>query len=431
VAEPTTTLTPSRLADRLSWAGARLLVLNGADRGRAVHLDQEELVVGTSQAAQLRLADPAVSRLHLLVRARPEGFLLSDLDSKNGTLVGKQRIKAAYLDFGDVITIGTTRLRFEPTNKAVEVPLSAEESFGDLVGRSAVTRRLFSLLGQVAGRDTTVLLQGETGVGKDACAEALHAQSPRARGPYVVVDCGTLAEGVAESELFGHVRGAFTGAHQPRRGAFVEAHGGTLFIDEVGELPRPMQSKLLRAIEKREVRPVGADDSVGVDVRIVAATNRDLKAEVNRGAFREDLYYRLHVVSIRVPPLRERLEDVPLLANLFWRRLTGLAEAAPPPQLVQSLLARRWPGNVRELYNKLEAAVALDRDEVTRDQPSADQPSYRDARREAIDNFERSFLTQLLERAQGNVSMAARLAAMDRVYLTKLLKTYGLRPGAL
>jgi transcriptional regulator with GAF, ATPase, and Fis domain len=416
-----------RTPNHLSMIGTRLLVLNGPDRPRALQLDKEEVVLGTSEAADLRLTDPAVSRLHASIRTTYEGFLLTDLDSKNGTSIGKQRIKSAYLDLGDVISIGKTKLRFEATRKSVELPLSADESFGLLHGRSAAARRLFALLEQVADTHTTVLLTGETGVGKDACAESLHRNSSRASGPFIVVDCGALSEGIAESELFGHVKGAFTGALQTRRGAFAEASGGTLFIDEVGELPRALQPKLLRALEKREVRPVGSDQSVAVDVRIIAATNRDLKLQVNQGTFRDDLFYRLSVVSIHVPALRERLEDVPLLANLFWSRITNDPDSGCPASLLQSFLSRRWPGNVRELYNKVEEAVTLNKEELTDEHPRPSHPSYREARREAIDLFQRSFLTALMERADGNVAQAARLATMDRIYLTKLLRTYGIR----
>jgi transcriptional regulator with GAF, ATPase, and Fis domain len=403
-----------------------LLVLRGPDHGRSLHLTKEEVVIGSGAGADLQLTDPAVSRLHASLTATESGFLLTDLDSTNGTMVGTQRIKAAYVEFGDAIEIGSTRLRIEETRKSVDLALSSGDSFGPLVGRSAAARRLFAVLEAVAKEDTTVLLLGETGVGKDTCAEALHGASRRVDKPFVVVDCAALAEGVIESELFGHIKGAFTGAHESRDGAFVEADTGTLFIDEIGDLPRHLQPKLLRALETREVRPVGAAQPVKFDVRIIAATNRDLKIEVNQGTFREDLFYRLNVISVHVPPLRERMEDIPLLANLFWKRITRDPEGSCPPELLRTLVTRRWPGNIRELLNRIEEAALLQRTEVG----SLERPavrSYREARRDALNAFEHLFLTELLERARGNVAEAARLASMDRVYLTKLLTRQGLR----
>ena len=418
----------------MALVGARLLVLKGPDHGRSLHLTKEEVVVGSGAGADLQLTDPAVSRLHMSITAAEAGFLLTDLDSTNGTRLGEHRVKSTYLEFGDVIEIGSTRLRIEETRKSVDLPMSTAQSFGPLVGRSAAARRLFALLGAVAGEDTTVLLLGETGTGKDTCAEALHAASRRSTGPFVVVDCGALAEGVIESELFGHTKGSFTGAHDARTGAFVEAHGGTLFIDEIGELPRHLQPKLLRAIESREVRPVGGTQPTKFDVRIIAATNRDLKIEVNQGTFREDLFYRLNVISIHVPPLRERVEDIPLLADLFWRRITRDPEGACPPELLRDLVARRWAGNVRELVNRIEEAALYHRSQLTPGKNAAGErpalASYREARRDALNTFEQLYLTDLMSRADDNVTEAARLASMDRVYLTKLLTRQGLRRGS-
>jgi transcriptional regulator with GAF, ATPase, and Fis domain len=327
---------------------------------------------------------------------------------------------------GDLVTVGNTQLRLDATRATVELPLASAERFGALVGRSAAARRLFALLATVAPLDTTVLLSGETGAGKDSCAEALHAHSRRAAGPFIVVDCAGLAEGVAESELFGHTKGAFTGANTDRDGVFVEAQGGTVFIDEIGELPRHLQPKLLRVLERREVRPVGGNEAIKVDVRVIAATNRDLKMEVNRGNFREDLFYRLNVIPIRVPPLRERQEDIPLLANLFWQRVTRDPGRQCPTRLLHSLMGRSWPGNLRELCNKIEEAALLDKREVT-DGERATRVSYEEARRDAVAGFERLFLTELMREANGNIAQAARLASMDRMYLTKLLQRHGMR----
>jgi DNA-binding NtrC family response regulator len=281
-------------------------------------------------------------------------------------------------------------------------------------------------LENVAATDATVLLLGETGTGKDAIASAIHEASPRASGPFVVVDCGAISAGLVESELFGHERGAFTGAVAARSGAFREAHRGTLLLDEIGELPRDLQPKLLRALEGRHVKPVGATALIPVDVRVIAATNRDLKREVNTGQFREDLFYRLNVISIRVPPLRERLEDLPALAAHFWRELTGEPEAALPADLLPPLATHTWPGNVRELRNRVERAMRLGRPvEISRTHAPGEEP-FRAAKQAVIDAFERQYLARLLERTGGNQSEAARVAELDRPHLVKLLKKHGL-----
>jgi transcriptional regulator with GAF, ATPase, and Fis domain len=411
---------------QLSLPEIRILVLRGADRGRALRVEREEVVIGTAASADLRLTDPTVSRHHVTVRVTDRGILLTDLGSTNGTRVERRRIQAVYVEPGEAIDVGATRLRIERQRGRVELPLSGASQFGPLLGRTVAARRLFSLLEQVAAVDVTVLLLGESGVGKDLSAQAIHEAGPRASGPFVVFDCGAAAASVIESELFGHEKGAFTGAVDRRNGAFQEAHGGTLFLDEIGELPRELQPKLLRAIDRREVRPVGADRTRAVDVRIVAATNRDLKLEVNHGAFREDLYYRLCGFPILVPPLRERIDDIPLLADHFWSGFTGDPDGAVPADLLPELTAHRWPGNVRELRHRVEQLALL----RPRDAPDAGpprKPGYREAKAIALEAFERGFLRDLLARAGGNVSEAARLATMDRVHLSKLLRKHGLR----
>jgi transcriptional regulator with GAF, ATPase, and Fis domain len=354
------------------------------------------------------------------------GILVTDLDSTNGTRVDRRRIQAAYTEPGDAIDVGSTRMRVELQRGRVELPLSGATRFGPLLGRSIAARRLFSLLEQVAPADVTVLLLGESGVGKDLAAQALHESGPRAAAPFVVFDCGAATGSVIESELFGHERGALPGATDRRNGAFQEAHGGTLFLDEIGELPRELQSKLLRAIDRREVRPVGSDRPLSLDVRIIAATNRDLKREVNSGAFREDLFYRLNAFPIVVPPLRERADDIPLLADHFWRTFIGDADVGIPASLLPELTGYSWPGNVRELRHRVEQ-LALLRPHETTEPPAPPRASYREAKAKALDAFEAGFLAELLARANGNVSEAARLASMDRVHLSKLLRKHGLR----
>jgi DNA-binding NtrC family response regulator len=424
MAEATKLLVQSR-PGVLAMQGARLVVLRGPDRGRALALAREEVVVGTGGGADLALSDETVSRNHLAIRVQPDGFLLRDLDSTNGTYLDGRRVREAWIAPGDKIDFGASRIRLEATRQTVDLPLSEAHGFGKMVGRSVAARRLFALLEQVAREAATVALYGETGTGKDLAAEGIHAASPRASGPFVVVDCGAIPPALMESELFGHERGAFTGADRARTGAITEAHGGTLFLDEIGELQRELQPKLLRALEKRQVRPLGSSKYIDVDVRIVSATTRDLKRDVNRGLFREDLYYRLHVVSIRLPPLRERLDDVPLLAEHFQRELGGAPGAELSPSLIEELLAHDWPGNVRELRNRIERELAAP--DAPRSSELRTQPSYREAKAQALDAFEASFLRTLMGRAANNVSEAARLAQMDRPFLGKLLRKHGLK----
>ncbi len=411
----------------LVLAGARLVVLRGPDKGRAVAIGAEETVIGTAETADLKLTDNTVSRNHLSVRAMSDTYIVSDLGSTNGTRIDGRRIISAYVSPRDKIELGDTVVRLEAQKEPVNLALSDAESFGRMLGRSVAARRLFATLEQIAPRDSTVLLSGETGTGKDLAAGAIHAASTRREGPFVVVDCSALVGQLMESELFGHERGAFTGAEGRRTGAWVEADRGTLFLDEIGELPLELQPKLLRALERGEVRPVGANAPIAVDVRIIAATNRDLKREVNRGSFREDLFYRLNVISIRVPPLRERVEDIELLAERFWREFTGQAAGQLPIELLNAFLVHPWPGNVRELRNRVENAavmIGLEGGQGGGLTPAAEHGSYRAAKAAANAAFERGFVSELLSRAKGNVSEAARLAQMDRVYLSKLVRKY-------
>ncbi|MDB4966566.1 MAG: ATPase [Myxococcales bacterium] len=408
----------------LTMAGMRLSVVRGPDRGKTLRIDREEVVVGTASSADLQLTDATVSRNHLVLRVTPTGYAAQDLGSTNGTFLVGRRIGLAYIEVGDRIEVGATSLRLEADAKAVELELSGRDSFGRMLGHSVAARRLFAILERVAPSDATVLITGETGSGKDLVAEALHEASARASGPFVIADCSALVGPLMESELFGHERGAFTGAHAARIGAFEEASGGTLFLDEVGELPRDLQAKLLGALERREVRPVGASRARKVDLRVIAATNRDLKLDVNQRRFREDLFYRLNVVHVRVPPLRERDDDVLLIAEHFWRIYRDDPNAKLPPGLASTLIGYDWPGNVRELRNRIERTAVVDRDDV---EAGDEARTFGEAKVLAIEHFERAFVTSLLSRAGGNVSEAARLASMDRMYLTKLLRKYAKR----
>jgi transcriptional regulator with GAF, ATPase, and Fis domain len=318
-----------------------------------------------------------------------------------------------------------------------------------MVGRSMQVREIFGLIERIAPTDATVLIEGETGTGKDMVARTLHQLSHRAEGPFIVVDCGAVAGTLIESELFGHEKGAFTGATNTRQGAFELASGGTVFLDELGELALDLQPKLLRVLEQRELRRVGGSRVIKVDLRIVAATRKDLRNEVEKGKFREDLYFRLNVVPIVVPPLRERREDVPLLVENF---LAELADGNVPelsPETMAALRAHDWPGNVRELRNVIERALALGMDAGTLVAPLGQMPlagqvgsnppaeladfvdglSFREQKERWTDEFERRYLAWLLGRSDGNISKAARDADMDRKYLHKLLKKHRIEPG--
>jgi transcriptional regulator with GAF, ATPase, and Fis domain len=348
---------PTALAVR----GFSVEVLAGPDQGKRVNATGRSLVIGTDAGADLSLTDPHVSRLHARIDAGEREHVLRDLGSTNGTRVGAVRIREACLDDGAVIDLGLTRLGFRLGSEALEIPLLADERFEGLIGRSPAMRELFGLLAKIAPTEATVLVEGETGVGKELVARALHARSRRHGRPFLVLDCGAVPPSLIESELFGHERGAFTGAVAARAGVFERAHGGTLFLDELGELALELQPKLLRVLETGELTRVGGERPIRVDVRVVAATHRDLPRMVGERRFREDLYYRVAVIRVRVPPLRERREDIPLLAAAFARQV-GAGAALPDVALeavFETYRRHDWPGNVRELRNAVERALVL------------------------------------------------------------------------
>jgi len=345
-------------------------------------------------------------------------------------------VLAALLRDGAVLTLGRTKVAFALGADPVRLPVSAEESFGAMIGRSAAMRAVFALLEHASQSDVTVLLQGETGTGKDVAAESIHRQSARRDGPFVVVDCGAIPPTLLESELFGHERGAFTGAGAARAGAVEAASGGTLFLDEVGEVPLDLQPKLLRTLDTRTTQRVGSTRRVPVDVRIVAATNRNLKVEVNAGRFRADLYYRLAVVEIVLPPLHQRPEDIPPLVEQF---LASTGAGGATADLLRSDAVRfdlehhSWPGNVRELRNYVERCLALGqrapfpaRGEREETAPSVDASRpFGPERDRWMRYFERRYIEDLLSRHGNNVSAAARAAGIDRVYLYRLMSRSG------
>ena len=415
-------------------------MVRGPDAGLQVDSRSSEFTIGAAEGNDLRLSDAAVSRHHCLLRATPLGILLRDLESKNGTYVGGCRVESAYPAHDAEIEVGASRLRLQVLPHTVSEPISDDEQFGPVLGSSVAMRRIFDVLSRVAASHATLLLEGETGTGKGLLAEVVHRASPRAAGPFVVVDCSAIPPTLIESELFGHTRGAFTGAHAARAGAFEVAAGGSVFLDEIGELPLEVQPKLLRALEERTVKRVGSTETLNLDIRIIAATNRDLRQEVNKGTFRSDLFYRLDVVRIRIPPLRERREDIPRLVAHFYEQFVKGSDRMPPAELVSTLSRQEWPGNVRQLRSAIERAVLMEDLDLWRtlcgfdvesapeaapprdaESASAERSSFRDAKERAVARWEREYVTKLVASTQGNVSAAARLARMDRNHLRELL----------
>jgi transcriptional regulator with GAF, ATPase, and Fis domain len=391
------------------------------------------------------LDDRSVSRKHLAVEYAGGRLRVKDLGSRNGTHLGATRIHEAEVPLGTVLRLGDSSIAIQPRWYLREMAPSTAREFGDLFGESLAQREIFAILERVAPSNVTVLLEGESGTGKELAARSIHRASPRADKPYVVFDCASVADALAESELFGHKRGAFSGATADRQGAFLRADGGTVCLDELGELPIDLQPKLLRVLETGEVQPVGSDKPVKVDLRVVAATNRDLHAEVKRGAFRADLLYRLEVVKVRLPPLRQRPEDI---AGLATRLLAGhlpQGDVVAGPNL-DRLLTYGWPGNVRELKNVLTRAVSLARPPgqppvpfsslVFNLGPASSAPAtigfefpgvtrpipYKEARGQLLDSFERAYVAALLERHRGNILRSAEAAGVSRKHLYELIR---------
>jgi DNA-binding NtrC family response regulator len=435
---------PASKRGRFRVRRAKLTALDGPDAGKTWQVDRD--CVGIGSLGDIALADPTVSRRHAEIVRTPDGTLLRDLGSTNGTWVGGIKVREVFLAADTSFRVGRTGLRFDPVDELVDVEPSAEPRFGELVGMSPAMREVFAVLERVSPTDLTVLVTGETGTGKELASRAVHERSLRARGPFVVFDCGAAPANLVESELFGHQKGAFTGAVEARAGVFEVADGGTIFLDEIGELPLELQPKLLRVLERREVRRIGANHAKPVDVRIVAATNRRLREEVAAGRFREDLYYRLAVVELTLPPVRERREDLPVLvAHLIGRANRGSVRGIAPA--VRELFASyAWPGNVRELANVIERAlpfcdgetISLEAlpDALRAAKPTLAPPQldvarigarpFKDAKDEVIDLFERQYVIDLIDRHGGNISRAARTADMDRKSIARLMRKHGL-----
>ncbi len=415
---------------------ARIEVIEGKDAGKTFAVDPNapsRVLLGTSPACEFRLTDPTVSRRHCAFEPAGSRFKITDFGSTNGTFVDGVAIVEAFVRGGEIVRVGSTALRLESGVVAEYTPLPSAMRFGRVLGASLAMRRLYPLCERVSRSKVPVIIEGETGTGKEALAESIH-EVGGGTGPFVVFDCTTVSPNLVESELFGHERGAFTGAVASRPGVFEEADGGTLLIDEIGDLDLPLQAKLLRVIDRGELRRVGGTKNIKVNVRILAATRRDLDKAIAAGRFRDDLFHRLAVARIELPPLRERQGDVALLARHF---AAGMGAA---PDVLSAEVLRRfddyaWPGNIRELRNAVARLIALGDTgvdpgkvtEVKKHAPANDSgdwlaailsenPAFAVARRKALDEFERRYVERILEAHGGNVSQAAKASGLALRY---------------
>jgi DNA-binding NtrC family response regulator len=418
----------------------QLVLMNTEFAGKSFRIG-ETLKIGKAPDNDVVIEHPTVSRNHLVIHKRGEQFLIQDLGSTNGTFIDEAEIKEGYLRPGSILEVGDVQLRLQSQLKSIEVVPVPEFRLGDLVGQSLPMRQLFSLLNRISPTDSTLLLIGETGSGKGAASKTIHSLSLRADGPFVVFDCAAVSENLIESELFGHEKGAFTGAIAQRVGCLERANGGTLFLDEIDDLPLDLQPKLLRALEDREFRRLGQSGNAHkFDCRVVAASKRDLWLETQEGRFREDLYFRLSVFTLSLPSLRERKEDIPLLVDAMGAGLWARLKDAQREQF----MAHTWPGNVRELRNAVERLKHMaDIPELATTSflreysgPAATNNAeslpvdfslkFKEAKEELVRSFEREYLARLLAKAEGNVAKAARDAGVDRKHLYSLLAKYEL-----
>lgn len=425
--------------------------------------DQGVVTVGAMDDNDIVLRDDTVSRYHCKIIQEEDHYILKDLGSTNGSFINQVRVREAFLSSGCLVRFGATELIFQPIDEEITIVPSEKDRFGDIIGASVRMREIFGILEKIAPTNATVVIEGETGTGKEVVAQTIHKMSTRAKKPFIVFDCGAVPESLIESELFGHEKGSFTGAIMTRQGLFELAQGGTIFLDELGELSLELQPKLLRVLEQREVRRVGSAKSIPINVRVIAATNRTLEDEVRSGRFREDLFYRLSVVRVFLPPLRERIVDLePLVkhflkSSTFNRRRDGqLKLRGVSPEAIEACSAYEWPGNIRELLNVVERACSLadgerielndlpdhisglnsgfgfatpprllDDDELDIPDPrELSKKTFKDAKEQWLTSFESDYIATLLEKNKGNISHAAREADIDRKYFRKLMKKY-------
>jgi DNA-binding NtrC family response regulator len=442
------TLTVQRKTSRAP-EGVSVRIISGPSAGQSAL--GTHVIVGRSVAADLVVHDPAVSEFHLELRSHPDGVLLQDLKSRNGTLLGNSRVNSLVLTESEELVIGHSLVRIAPCD-AASPPSPEREAFGALRGTSQAARRLFGIMHRVAPTDLSVLLEGPTGTGKELAARGIHENSPRKNGRFQVVDCGAFPLGLAESLLFGHERGSFTGAAEARPGVFEAAAGGTVFLDEVGELPLDVQPKLLRVLEAREVMRIGSNAALPISVRVISATWRDLRQLVNEGRFRDDLYHRLAQMRVTLPALADSREDIPLLVTHFLRSIPDSVKCVRSisRDAMDVLSKQPFPGNVRELKNIVERAAQLadggiiapsdltfDRLlERARDSTSVevaegvqDVGAFKEGKQTAIDDFECAYLKRLVARADGSLRRAALIAGVQRHHLRALLKKHDIPIG--
>lgn len=445
----TEVLPASGSVTRLNPTSARLYVPAGPDKGKTTSVGSRSVLVGADPSCGLMLVDRTVSRKHAEVRRERDFVIVKDLGSTNGTFYHDARVVEVSVPLGGEISFGKTRVKIVPEEVSVEARPHISDRLGPLIGRDLRMREIFTLIEDIADSDVTVVIEGQTGTGKELVAKAIHDYSRRKKHPLVVFDCSNQPKDLIESALFGHVKGAFTGATAPRAGAFERSDSGTIFLDELGEFGLDLQPKLLRVLESREIQKVGGDGYEPVDVRVIAATNRNLRHEVRTGNFREDLYYRLAVVKIQLPSLRERVEDIPALVDHFID-LNGGAFTVDPGSYSR-MAAYHWPGNVRELKNVVDRAAALSRgrtnvdlstfilaDELGHDAPShgtavgAPPPppdtelSFKEAKGRVISDFETRYIEALLRKHNNNISVAAREAGIDRKHFKDLMRKHGI-----
>jgi DNA-binding NtrC family response regulator len=416
------------------------------------HFETDTIQIGALDDNDLVLEDATVSRNHCAISIRDDEYFIRDLDSTNGTFVNGVRIREAWLRPDMLIRLGTTEIRFLPYDERVRIVPTETDRFGDLWGSDRKMREIYAILEKIAPTNANVVIEGETGTGKEVVARTIHRFGTRALGPFMVFDCGAVPKDLIEAELFGHEKGSFTGAEKARPGIFELAHGGSVFLDELGELALDLQPKLLRVLEQREIRRIGSTKSLKVDVRVIAATNRNLEEEVRAGRFREDLFYRLNVVRLVLPPLRERRKDVELLAQHFLEHRRSGREHPMyfGPSVLDHLIQYDWPGNVRELQNAIERAVSfaagptigladlpphivsphpeVGQTDVSILRPELRPPTgaFKDAKEHWLSGFEREYVTGLLRKNNGNISHAAREAEIDRKHFRKLMKKHGI-----
>lgn len=431
----------------------QLVVLAKDSNRRKFELGKKKIIkIGKKSDNDIVINDKTVSRYHAEIQvADDNSYLLKDLNSTNGTIINSMKVKEAFLSQGDLIEVGETKIEFQTYDENVHIEPSNKNEFGDMVGKSRKMRQIFGILERISPSQATVIIEGETGTGKELVARAIHENSLRKDKPFITFDCSSVAPNLIESELFGHTRGSFTGAIKDRLGAFEAANGGTIFLDEIGELTLDLQPKLLRVLEQREIKKVGSTHPVKLDVRVISATNKNLKEEVKASNFREDLYYRLSVVKIQVPALREKLEDIPLIVEKilsvarFNKKEDGTYYVSKVEDDALKILQRyQWPGNVRELNNIIERAVSFSEkgtikgahlqyvfSEIESGEEATvrlqnidlDKP-FKEAKQLVVESFEKEYLQELLQRNNGNVSKAAREAKIDRKHLRNLLIKY-------